>query len=199
MFRSRRIMTSSSTQQEALRSITIRVEETDIVGLLRASLDPLSVHAAVQRIELRVVTLGIIPRVAVDREKIAWCITTLVGNALRYVKKGEGEGDIGGSVLVQIENDDTSPDIVAIAVQDDGPGIPDDKLPYLFERRRGAMHADGLALSLIREIVSAHGGDICVESRRGLDEHGTSITLRLGRSSSGPNRPFDATASGVNS
>jgi signal transduction histidine kinase len=62
-----------------------------------------------------------------------------------------------------------------------GPGISDDKLFYLFERRRGALHADGLALMLVREIVSAHGGDIHVESRRGPYEHGTSVTVRLRR------------------
>ncbi len=161
------------------RAIAIRLEETDLAPLLRASLGPLSMDAARERIELRVVTLGTIPTVLVDREKIAWCIATLVGNALRYVGRSEGAGDLGGSVLVQVEYDATLPDVVTIAVQDDGPGIPDEKLPYLFERRSGALHTEGLALTLVREIASAHGGDIRVESRRGPDEHGTSVTLRL--------------------
>ena len=69
---------------------------------------------------------------------------------------------------------------VAISVQDDGPGIPDDKLPFLFERKRGAVHAEGLALSLVRQIVSAHGGRIDVESRRDPSDHGTSVTILLG-------------------
>ena len=87
----------------------------------------------------------------------------------------------GGSVLVHVEHDRAEPDIVAIAVQDDGPGIPDDQLPFLFERRPGALHVDGLALSLVRDIVSAHGGDVRVESRRDAEQHGTSITLRFRR------------------
>jgi len=169
----------SSRQHDARGAIPIRLEPTELAELLRVSLRPLSTHAARDRIELRVETLGTIPSVVVDREKIAWCVATLVGNALRYVKRSEGAADSSGSVRVQIECDETSPDVVAIAVQDDGPGIPDDKLPYLFERRGGALHAEGLGLTLVREIVSAHGGDIHVESRRGPDEHGTSITLRL--------------------
>lgn len=158
----------------------IRREETDLAALLRASLGPLTIQAAREKVELRVVTLGTVPSVVVDREKIAWCIATLVGNALRYVRRGDG-ADSGGSVVVHVEYDDASPDVVAIAVKDDGPGIPDDKLPYLFERRRGGLHAEGLALTLVREIVSAHGGSIEVESRRGADEHGTSVSLRLRR------------------
>ena len=163
--------------------IAFRLEPTDLAALLRASLAPLSAHAASERVELRVVTLGTIPPVAVDREKIAWCIATLVGSALRYVKRVQRTGDpaTGGSVLVHVEYDEAAPDHVAIAVQDDGPGIPDDKLPYLFERKSGALHAEGLALGLVREIVAAHGGEIQVESRRGDDEHGTSVTLRLRR------------------
>lgn len=162
-------------------AIPMRFEETDLTELLRASLDALSEQSAHDGIELRVVTLGVSRPVFVDREKLAWCVATLVGNALRYVKGQRSGGELArtGSVLVHVEHDDRSPDVVAIAVQDDGPGIPDEKLPYLFERRSGALHAEGLSLTLVRQIVSAHGGDVDIESRRGPDEHGTSVTLRL--------------------
>lgn len=156
-------------------------ESTDIVDLLRNGLRPLETHAAAQGIELKVIALGDVPKASVDREKIAWCVATLVGNALRYVSRTAEVGDAGGSILVHVEYDGERPEQIAVAVQDDGPGIPDEQLPYLFERRTGAMHADGLALLLIREIVEAHDGEIQVETRRGADEHGTSITLRIRR------------------
>ena len=155
--------------------ISVRFEETDVTALLTASLAPLVAHAGEEGIELRVATAGEIPNVAVDREKLAWCIATLVGNALRYVDRASSHTP-GGSVLVHVEHPKGAPH-VAIAVQDDGPGIPEEKLPYLFERREGALHAAGLGLLLVREIVSAHGGKIFVESRTGVEEHGTSITL----------------------
>ena len=161
-------------------AILVRFEETDIAALLRSSLAPLIEQAKEQQIELRVETLGDVPKLSVDNEKLAWGIATLVGNALRYVRRGSDVRS-GGSVLVHVEHDEESND-VAIAVQDDGPGIPKDKLPYLFERRSGAPHALGLSLSLVRDIVSAHGGRIEVESRTETDDHGTSITIRLTRS-----------------
>src|SRR5215467_12476227 len=155
--------------------ISMRFEETDVSALLEASLSPLMAHAEKQGIELRVVTAGSIPPIAIDREKLAWCVATLVGNALRYVERASAKNP-GGSVLVHVEHRPGS-DNVALAVHDDGPGIPEEKLPYLFERREGALHAEGLALLLVREIVTAHGGRIVVESRTGDEEHGTSITL----------------------
>lgn len=147
------------------KSIRVRCEEIDVAALLRSSLAPLIEQAKRQNVELRVVTLGDVPKLAVDPEKIAWGVATIVGNALRYVQRG-GDANPGGSVLVQLEHDETKRE-VAIAVQDDGPGIPEDKLPYLFERRNGSAHAEGLSLSLVRDIVIAHDGQIDVASLTG--------------------------------
>lgn len=161
-------------------SILVRFEDTDVATLLRSSLKPLIEQAKEQHIELRVETLGEVPHLSVDNEKLAWAVSALVGNALRFVRRGNRER-AGGSVLVHIVHEKESKE-VAIAVQDDGPGIPKEKLPYLFERRSGAQHAEGLALLLVRDIVAAHGGRIEVESRSGDEEHGTSISIRLPQS-----------------
>lgn len=161
------------------KAILVRFEETDVASLLRSSLAPLIEQAKEQQIELRVETLGDVPKLSVDNEKLAWGVATLVGNALRYVRRGSPDR-AGGSVLVHLEHDAETGE-VAIAVQDDGPGIPAEKLPYLFERRSGAPHVEGLSLSLVRDIVTAHGGHIDVASLTTPDEHGTSITIRMPR------------------
>ena len=165
---------------EGHKTIKVRFEATDIASLLRSSLTPLMQQAQEQHIELRVVTLGSVPKLDVDNEKLAWVVAALAGNALRYVRRGSADV-AGGSVLVHLEHDEEKRE-VAIAIQDDGPGIPAEKLPYLFERRTGAPHVEGLALSLVRDIVAAHGGRIEVESRTDAEEHGTSITIRIPRS-----------------
>src|SRR5262249_18870745 len=157
----------------------------DVAAMLRQSLEPLIAQAARDGIELRVVTLGVAATVPIDREKIAWCVATLVGNALRYVKKGEGENEAGGSVLVQVGSDETSPDLVTIAAQGGGAGLPKAQAPVLFRRRGGRMAGEGLPVGPGREIGAAAGGGGEVESRQGTDEHGTSIPLRLARRPSG--------------
>jgi signal transduction histidine kinase len=159
-------------------TIPLTFEDTDLGDLIQGSLKPLIEQAARSRIDLRFATLGEVPRMRVDREKLAWTVASLVGNALRYVSHGQIGGDAGGSIVVHLTPTEV-PGEVAISVQDDGPGIPDDKLPFLFERRRGAVHAEGLALSLVRQIVAAHGGRIVVESRRDPGDHGTSVTIVL--------------------
>jgi len=62
---------------------------------------------------------------------------------------------------------------VIVAVEDDGPGIPDGKLQAVFdrfysERPRGEKFGthSGLGLSISRQIVEAHGGTIRAENRR---------------------------------
>jgi signal transduction histidine kinase len=165
------------TPPDVQKSILVRCQDADVAALLRSSLKPLIEQAREQHIELRVETLGDVPTVAVDNEKLAWAVSALVGNALRYVRRGSAE-HAGGSVLVHIVYEKEAKE-VSIAVQDDGPGIPKEKLPYLFERRAGAPHVEGLALSLVRDIVAAHGGRIEVESRTGAEEHGTSISIRM--------------------
>jgi signal transduction histidine kinase len=155
-------------------ALPLHLEQTRLEELLRVVLRPLVEQAKRSQVDLHLATLGEVAEVAVDREKIAWAVTALVGNALRY----EVERGAGGSIIVHVSQDGASGSI-CVSVQDDGPGIPDDKIPFLFERRRGAVVADGLGLSLVRQIVAAHGGRIEVESRRDPDDHGTSITLAL--------------------
>jgi signal transduction histidine kinase len=122
-----------------------------------------------------VVAKGTLPKIDADYEKIAWAVATLVGNALRYVRHGT-HNKPGGSILVEIEH---VKDEIAITVNDDGPGIPRDKLPWLFERKKGSTHAAGLALLLVHDVVLAHGGAMDVTSKQEGIDHGTHVTLRL--------------------
>ncbi|HET9362977.1 MAG TPA: HAMP domain-containing sensor histidine kinase [Vicinamibacterales bacterium] len=72
---------------------------------------------------------------------------------------------------------------VRITVSDHGPGIPADELPHIFDPfYRGAdavarqIHGNGLGLSLVRQIVAAHGGRVTVTTRAGA---GSSFTIAL--------------------
>jgi len=153
--------------------IPLRQTPTDLKALLASALDGLRHQCEHAQVDLQIA--GDVPRVSVDPEKIAWAVATLVGNALRYVRHGSRSRP-GGSIVVSLAR---AGDAIAIAVTDDGPGISADKLPYLFQRKPGSLHATGLALALVHDVVVAHGGTVDVKSTTEGADHGTSVTIRI--------------------
>ncbi|HYD28650.1 HAMP domain-containing sensor histidine kinase [Brevundimonas sp.] len=83
----------------------------------------------------------------------------------------------GGEVRVSLSRDDIDPDRpVRVRVEDDGPGIPPENLETVFERfytarPRGTAFGtnSGLGLSIVKQIVEAHGGRVWAENRRAPD------------------------------
>jgi two-component system phosphate regulon sensor histidine kinase PhoR len=108
-----------------------------------------------------------------DLRTLTLAVSNLVDNAIKYGKPGGRitvTGKIEGGKCV-------------IEVADDGPGIPAEHLPRLFERfyrvdkgRSRELGGTGLGLSIARHIVESHGGSIRVASRLG---EGTRFTVRL--------------------
>ncbi|WP_118972927.1 PAS domain-containing sensor histidine kinase [Taibaiella koreensis] len=98
-----------------------------------------------------------------DEQLIEQVIVNLINNAVKYAPEA---GQI--SVSVCPENDS-----VRVSVTDFGPGIPAEKLPYIFERyyragqNNGLIPGLGLGLYICEEIIHKHGGHIGVESEWG--------------------------------
>lgn len=110
-------------------------------------------------------------RVVADELQLERVITNLIANAIKYTPSG-------GHITVSTGHIDGR---VAVAVQDNGRGIPADELPHLFEKYRRVREAKrtegtGLGLFIAKTIVEAHGGDIRVESAPG---EGSTFTLLL--------------------
>lgn len=92
--------------------------------------------------------------VRVDGRRTEQVVENLLTNALRYVPGG-------GTVRLEVSGDPAP----ALTVRDDGPGVPDEELPRLFDRfYRGeaarAGEGTGLGLAIVRGIVEAHGGRV---------------------------------------
>jgi len=106
-----------------------------------------------------------------DRGRVLQVASILLDNAVRYTPEG-------GSVAVSLRDEDG---IAALEVSDTGVGIPEDRLPLVFERfyRADPSRADGgagLGLSIARQIAGSHGGEIRAESTPGK---GSTFTLLL--------------------
>ena len=110
-----------------------------------------------------------------ERGRVPQAITILLDNAVKYTPEG-------GSVVVRLREE---VDPAALEVSDTGTGIPEDKLPLVFERfyKVNPSRADGgagLGLSIARQISASHGGEVRAESTLGK---GSTFTLLL------PKRP----------
>jgi signal transduction histidine kinase len=172
--------TSSSDDAQARCDggvIPLRCGSVELVGLVTSTLEPFKRQANTMDVTLTIDAATQTVEVIADPEKIAWAVATLVGNALRYVRRGSTRMP-GGSIAVRIQRAAAGKG-VSIEVADDGTGIPPEKLAHLFERQPGVQHATGLALHLIAEIVQAHGGSVAVDSKTGYPEHGTKVRLAL--------------------
>jgi signal transduction histidine kinase len=115
-----------------------------------------------------------------DRRRLARVIANLIDNARAY---GGGEPEVSITV---VNPDDEPMSHILIAVEDHGPGVPEEERDLVFERfargggagRRTGSEGAGLGLSLVDEHVRMHGGRVWVEDR--LDgEPGARFVIEL--------------------
>ncbi|HZC45103.1 MAG TPA: ATP-binding protein [Candidatus Acidoferrum sp.] len=116
--------------------------------------------------------IGSVPEIIGDPVKLSWVVSNLLGNALRYTPAG-------GTIKVSAVGTEGA---TRLEVTDSGPGIPADMKDYIFERfvQYGSDGAEkgsaGLGLSIVKEIVEAHGGRIFVESD---NSHGARFIVEI--------------------
>lgn len=165
-----------TVQLIAIEALAIRRAAIDLRTLLASKLDVIWSQAAEVGVTLSLVVADDVPTVVyLDSEKVAWAVTTLVGNALRYMRTRPHRTH-GGTINVRAAFDATTSQL-AIEVQDDGPGVQADTVARLFKRDGLNVRGAGLALLLMSDICAAHGGKVDVRSNTGASEHGTTVRL----------------------
>jgi len=109
----------------------------------------------------------------INLEKMQRVLDNLISNAIKF----SGENDHVEIILREVEG------LIFIDVKDFGMGIPEKLLPYIFDRfsrasRRGIRGEEsiGLGLSIVRQIVRKHGGEIEVHS---TEAQGTTFTINM--------------------
>jgi signal transduction histidine kinase len=103
-----------------------------------------------------------LPEVCIDGERIGQVVRNLLNNALTHTPAG-------GGVTITVST--TGQEALAVSVADTGEGIAAADLPFIFERfyradrsRNRATGGSGLGLTIVRQLVEAHGGMVTVES-----------------------------------
>lgn len=137
----------------------------DIIDLTR---ELLIGRAEDRNIALEIIGGEKLPPVLGDQDELMEVFQNLMDNAVKY-------GEPGSTVRVSLNNIDRIPEIggpgVAVAIENQGTGIPPEHLPRLTERfyradkgRSREMGGTGLGLAIVKHIVNRHRGKLAIES-----------------------------------
>src|SRR5258706_531868 len=143
--------------------VSLRVQTVSLRGIVGNVLEDFKSKATDRRVQL----INEMPdtQVSADPDRVEQVLANLVDNAVKY-------GRVEGTVSVSARPFDGG--FVEVSVQDDGPGIPPDSLPRVFERfyrvdkaRSREQGGTGLGLSIVKHIVQSHGGKVWATSEMG--------------------------------
>jgi signal transduction histidine kinase len=155
------------------QKLHLNYQETDLSVFLQETMAFFEAEAKEKGISMLFDTKDDLPLLNIDRARIRQVFINLLSNALRYTS-------VNGRVGIRLESRDG---IVDISVYDNGPGIAVEDLPYVFERfyrgdkaRSRQSGGTGLGLAIVKSFIEAHGGNIEVESHKGV---GTTFNIKI--------------------
>jgi len=146
------------------------VDLLELIHLTAKSFEP---ALAKNAITLQVRSIGELPRVNADPDRIQQILHNLLQNALRYTPAGKSI-----DIELQLEGKE-----IRLDVRDHGAGIPPEAFDLIFERfyradssRERESGSTGLGLAIARKLAEAHGGTLTVSNH---PQGGAIFTLRL--------------------
>ncbi|WP_280138079.1 ATP-binding protein [Alkalicoccus daliensis] len=159
--------------------LNLRKEEIDMKIFADKILRKFQVVAKEQQIELIGEFSPLTKTLSADVDRLEQVMTNLIDNAMRHTMEH-------GQVIFRISDAETG---VRIEVEDTGAGIPEDDLPFVFERfykadkaRTRGRAGTGLGLAIVKNITEGHEGKVSVHSK--INE-GTTFSVFLPYDTSG--------------
>lgn len=150
------------------------LKECSIIGIIENSIKGFYGLAHEKDITLYYDADENLPKVIADSEKVTWVINNLLSNAFKYTNSGD-------EICIRAHAKDKK---MYISVKDTGAGIPQEYLDKIFDKfiqvkgYDSEMRGTGLGLTIAREIVEQHSGEIWCQSE--LDAGSTfTFTLKL--------------------
>jgi signal transduction histidine kinase len=144
--------------------LNLRKRSVNLTELVEQVIERLQLRIEEKGIDLRTTIPVGLPRVQADPERLSQILSNLVDNALRYTPAG---------TLLEVSAKNIE-EGTQVSVIDNGPGIPEDELPKLFDRfwraeksRNRATGGSGLGLAIVKQLVMAHGGRVWAENLPG--------------------------------
>ena len=149
--------------------VTLNRRRTDLEAIVRDVLEGFEVPGGTHTFHLEVEEPALIGNW--DPDQLRRVVENLLSNAVKY-------SPAGSIVEMQLGRESTA---AALAVRDEGIGIPAVDLPFIFERFHrgsnvGAIEGSGIGLAGLKQIVEHHGGAVAVHSDEGA---GSTFTVYL--------------------
>ena len=154
-------------------NLRLEIKSVEMVKLIKAIVRKLSFEFESKQLAIQIDTSEHEIWQQADPRRMEQVLVNLLFNAIQYSEEG-------GKIELSVERTSTD---TQICVTDNGPGIPQEQLPYVFERfyrveegRSRNTGGMGLGLAIVKEFIKAHGGTIQVESECGK---GTTFFIQL--------------------
>ncbi len=165
----------SSLAETDYGELLLTREASSLAELLAAEVGRWQPLAETRQVALSLWVAPDLPDLNLDRLRMSQALGNVLSNAIHCT-------EAGGQVVMRAEGE--GDEAVAIAISDDGIGIPAADLPHVFDRRyrtgrsrRNGIGGTGLGLAITQAIVAAHGGTVSVTSD-GSDQ-GVTVTCRF--------------------
>lgn len=155
--------------------VQLNMEEVDIENYATRIIRKFNGVSQEHQIKLTLDIRGEQGSASFDPDAIEQVFTNLIDNAFRHTREH-------GHVHVHILNTDTE---FNVSIEDNGNGIPEEDLPFVFERfykadkartRSGQKKGTGLGLAIVQNIIEAHDGTITVKSKL---SQGTTFNFKI--------------------
>jgi signal transduction histidine kinase len=143
--------------------MSLIVEPVDLGSLVGEAAEQFQTYTHEKNVTLQT-DIQPLPVVQADPNRLAQVLNNLIGNAVKF-------SPAGTSVTIRTSQRE---DRVRVEVEDNGPGIPAQEVPLLFQefarltnRPTGTERSSGIGLAITRYLVELHGGTIGAESEAG--------------------------------
>ncbi|OXS61494.1 signal transduction histidine kinase [Bacillus sp. V-88] len=150
----------------------LQLEKIDLIEVIENTLEKTRLKAKEKGLLLSVDSIISIPSILADGLRVEQVLINLVENAIRYTEEGY--------IKIKLFSDESK---VVLEIEDTGIGIPENEIPFLFDRfyrveksRSRQYGGTGLGLSIVKHLVSLQNGSIDVQSKVGK---GTKVSLEF--------------------
>jgi len=147
------------------KEFQFRSEDVLLIEIIDDTIDLVKEAAERKAISIRKNDISPLLSVRADRGYLEQVLLNLFDNAIKYGREG---GEIIISAIVEARGE------IQVSMRDNGPGIPKEDLPRIFERfyrvdrgRSRELGGTGLGLSIVKHLIQAHGGRVWAESQLG--------------------------------